>query len=752
MNILTKFIGSTAISVGLVIVLMGGSTHLIKQTEKSVERSRDRTNQAVRQTQDLELYLEEQTSALKNYLLLNRSTADIVSYEQAVFKFSTTLTALAQLMPEAKQPDVVGRRHQFLLRLVEDLKNQTESSILQAQQDVKAINSFQDDIKLFLEVLIEEVQQQDALTQQAAEEFQETATITTYSLMGIVLLIFIAQFTLTLLPVIRSIQKLQQGATQLGIGDLDYRLDIQTGDEIEHLAREFNQMAARLSELYTNLEQKRVAADTANQAKSEFLANMSHELRTPLNGILGYAQILNRSQDLGEKERKGVHIIHQCGSHLLTLINDILDLSKIEAGKLKLQPQATHLPSLLQGIAEIARIRAEQTGIDFVYLPHANLPEGIETDDKRLRQVLINLLGNAVKFTEQGKVTFKVEVIGQADPQMTRSRSDSSGVSQVRFQVSDTGIGMSPESLSQIFLPFEQVGDAKRHSEGTGLGLAISHNIITLMGSQIQVQSQLGVGSTFFFEVDFPLVLEWQQSAMTATGQQLVGYEGRKQTVLVVDDKWENRSVIVHLLEPLGFVVVESEDGQDGLVKAVQVKPDFIITDLLMPVMDGYEFLRQIRQSETFKALPVIVSSASVSTMDQQQSLDAGGDDFLTKPVQADELFKLLRKHLQIEWVYQSTELPVEALVLPQDAQTITSAAELFVPNQEALAQLMQLAQDGRLKKLGQVAIALEQQDPRYASFVKHILELTSEFQVEKLEAFILQFTNELTSTNRGEE
>jgi len=735
MKILTKFIGSTAISVGMVIVLVGGSTIVIKQTEQSVQRSRDRASLAVRKTQDIQLSLEEQTSALKNFLLLNHSAADLAAYDEASSHFIKSLMQLKQLMPEAKQADVVDRRYQFLVRLVDSLKKQRTPSTM---QDVKAINSFQEDIKFFLKALVEEVQQQDATTRQAAEQFQQVATMATYCLIGIVLLIFIAQFAFTLLPVIRSIQKLQIGAAQLGTGVLDYRLDIHTGDEIEQLAREFNQMADRLLDSYNSLEQKRVAADSANQAKSEFLSNMSHELRTPLNGILGYAQIINRSLSLAEKDRKGVQIIHQCGSHLLTLINDILDLSKIEARKLELQPQPIHFPSFLQGVVEIIRIRAEQKGIDFVYLPDTNLPEGIEADDKRLRQVLINLLGNAVKFTKQGKVTFKVEGMGQTDTQIRRS--------QLRFQIIDTGVGINPESLAKIFSPFEQVGDNKQKAEGTGLGLAISQNIITLMGSQIQVESQLGKGSNFFFEVDLPLALEWQQSAMTITGQRLLKYQGRKQTILIVDDKWENRSVIVNLLEPLGFTVVEGVDGEDGLVKANQVKPDLIITDLAMPVMDGYEFLRQIRQSEMLKTLPVIVSSASVSTIDQQQSLAAGGDDFMTKPVQADELFKLCEKHLEIEWVYEESTQSSLELSIGLESQMIPADAKMVIPDQRMIANLLELSQDGRLQKLAEVATALEQQDQSYAAFVNHILELTSEFQVEELEDFLQNLTHELTN------
>ena len=523
------------------------------------------------------------------------------------------------------------------------------------------------------------------------------------------------------------------------------------------LERVNEELEFKVEERTAALKQSKEVAEVANRAKSEFLANMSHELRTPLNGILGYAQILSRSQEWGEKERKGIDIIYQCGSHLLTLINDVLDISKIEARRLELDPHTVYLPGLLQGIAEIVSIRAKQKEIEFVYLPDANLPEGIKVDEKRLRQVLINLLGNAVKFTDQGKVTFRVNAIDNSPLAIDQAleqtvNGNEQGTTKIRFEVQDTGIGISSDVLDKIFQPFEQVSNQKRNSEGTGLGLTISQTITQLMGSQIQVQSQVGVGSTFFFEIELPIATEWQQLATNASGEQLMGYQGERQIILIVDDKWENRSVIVNLLEPLGFTVIEATDGQDGLEKALQDQPNLIITDILMPVMDGYQFLQEIRNSEILKTLPIIVSSASVSSMDQQQSLDAGGDDFLTKPVQADDLFQMLREHLQLTWIYQSKGSKHESVISTSQLPSHpTPAIPFVIPSSQDLEQLLQLAQQGRLKKMTDIAKALEQQNPQYAPLVQHLLELSKGFQVAKLEALIQQLLDETTCSQGGE-
>ncbi|MEH2211866.1 ATP-binding protein [Nostoc sp.] len=473
-------------------------------------------------------------------------------------------------------------------------------------------------------------------------------------------------------------------------------------------------------------------AQNSSQAKSEFLANMSHELRTPLNGILGYTQILQRTESLSEKGRKGVSIIYQCGSHLLTLINDVLDLSKIEARKLELYPVDFYLPAFIDSVTEISRIRAEQKVIAFHVQLDSDLPTGIHTDEKRLRQVLINLLSNAIKFTNEGTVTFKVKVINQ------QLNTNGQTNYKIRFEVIDTGAGIIPEQAQKIFQPFEQVGNQKRQSEGTGLGLAISQNIVLLMGGQIQVQSEFGKGSTFWFEAEFPESKDWAKVSRVVEQGTIIGYQGQNRTILIADDKWENRSVIVNLLEPVGFTVVEASQGQEGWEKTLAHKPDLIITDLVMPILNGFELIERLRQSEQFKEIAVIASSASVFAADQYKSIDVGANAFLPKPVEAETLLEMLRQFLHLEWVFDVKVDEIKKI----NIDVLDRPNEMNYPAQEVLQDLLELTQDGDIQKVLELVEELSKSDEHFSIFVQQIIQLASNFQLKRLETFIQQYIN----------
>ena len=553
----------------------------------------------------------------------------------------------------------------------------------------------------------------------------------------------------------QPLQRLSQASEAIADGNLEQKIELPGKNELGRLAQSFNRMAQQLRDSFNRLQNTNVEleqrveartvelqqakdiADNANMAKSRFLANMSHELRTPLNGVLGYTQILQRSEPLTPKARTGIDIIYQCGSHLLMLINDILDLSKIEADKLELHPTAFHFPSFLQGVAEICNIRAEQKHIAFNFEVDPQLPVGVKGDEKRLRQVLINLLGNAVKFTDRGSVTFNVEVT-KCEESHSQSSIDNPK-SQIpnrfiRFQIEDTGVGMTPEQVAKIFLPFEQVGNTKKQAEGTGLGLSISQKIVELMNTRIEVQSQAGVGSIFSFEVELPDALDWADSLRITSQGAIAGYEGKKRKILVVDDRWENRSVLVNLLEPVGFELLEAENGQEAMDRVLTHQPDLIVTDLAMPVMDGFEFLQKVRSHPQLQAMPVLVSSASVFEIDRHKSLAAGGNDFLPKPVQADILLELIQKYLQLDWIYdqnQDSSANIKGKI---------AIDQILPPAIEVLQQIRELAELGDLDSIVEIAQQIQITHTEHFAFTQELIRLAESFQTKPLRAFIEQY------------
>lgn len=576
------------------------------------------------------------------------------------------------------------------------------------------------------------------------------------SIVAIMIALFIARQTSRV--VARPIISLSEVMRRLANGHLDDRLpELHRGDEIGDMTRavivfQENARKVRILEaeaeierqhIFSQLENKvaertevlqrqtetleaqakeldlaRIQAEAATRTKSAFLANMSHELRTPLNAILGYTELLLQGQDCNEQQKRGLNIISQSGKHLLTLINDLLDLSKIEAGKLELEPTPVYLTACIQTVADIMQVKAEQKNVELLLELSPQLPSSVLLDEKRLRQILLNLLGNAVKFTDAGHVRLRI----QATPQ-------SNNLVRLTFEIEDTGIGMEAGQLQIIFQPFEQVGDIKRRANGTGLGLAISRELVRQMGGDIQVSSEPGLGSKFRFELTLPIANS--DISLYLPQHEIKGYTGQRQRILIVDDVEANRTLLAELLEALTFETIQATNGQECIEQAIAWQPNLILMDVVMPVLDGLEATQQIRCIPQLQNIPVIIISASATDEELARGREAGANGFVSKPIEQQKLLEQIGIQLKLQWVVNHIPNP------PPAKEQYESEWVLPLTKVE---ELHHLALTGNMREVRRWAERLGEEDPRYLSFANKLSELARTYQSKAILTLVQHF------------
>ena len=447
------------------------------------------------------------------------------------------------------------------------------------------------------------------------------------------------------------------------------------------------------------LQQAKEAAESANAAKSRYVTGLSHELRTPLNSILGYTQILQRDTAMPSQHQDALATILRSGSHLLSLIDGLLDVAKIEAGKLHLELAEIPFPEFIDQLERMFTPQAAEKGLRFRLECIGRMPAVVRGDEKRVRQILINLLGNAVRFTERGEVRLRVGYMRET----------------ATFEIIDTGVGIAPEQIERIFQPFER-GDLMRQDNGVGLGLTITRMLTALMGGELSVDSEPGQGTRFQVRLFLSEVRVPQ--AVVHVEHDIIGYQGERRLILVVDDHLEHRRVLAGMLEPLGFEVIQAASGQEAIRQVALEHPALILMDLSMPQLDGWETSRLIRRNTQCQA-PIIVISANAFTDDRERSVAAACNDYLAKPVYTPQLLERIQQQLGLTWLHRTQERPA-------------SVQRVTLPDSDDLQALRELGALGYIRGIQQRLDDIDQRNPACASFTASLRSLVKHFQLDE--------------------